>query len=59
MLNERDVTTMWRNLFKGKEVTGKSLAEAEELLDDLSPESPLRVRLSTELEEMRKMRAKK
>ncbi len=59
MLNERDVTTMWRNLFNGKEVTGKSLDEAEELLDDLSPESPLRVRLSTELEELRKMRAKK
>jgi hypothetical protein len=59
MLNERDVTTMWRNLFKGKEVTVQSLAEAEEMLDDLSPESPLRVRLSTELEEMRKMRAKK
>ena len=59
MLNERDVTTMWRNLFRGKEVTSQSLAEAEELLDDLSPESPLRVRLSTELEEMRKMSAKK
>jgi hypothetical protein len=59
MLNERDVTTMWRNLFKGKEVTVQSLDEAEEMLDDLSPESPLRVRLSTELDEMRKMRAKK
>jgi hypothetical protein len=59
VLNERDVTTMWRNLFNGKEVTDKSLTEAEELLDDLSPESPLRVRLSTELAEMRKMRAKK
>lgn len=59
MLNERDVTTMWRNLFRGKEVTSQSLDEAEELLDDLSPESPLRVRLSTELEELRKMSAKK
>jgi hypothetical protein len=59
VLNERDVTTMWRNLFRGKEVTSQSLDEAEELLDDLSPESPLRVRLSTELEELRKMSAKK
>lgn len=59
MLNERDVTTMWRNLFRGKEVTRQSLDEAEQLLDDLSPESPLRVRLSTELEELRKMSAKK
>jgi hypothetical protein len=50
---------MWRNLFHGKEVTEKSLNEAEELLDDLSPESPLRVRLSTELAEIQKMRAKK
>ena len=59
MLNERDVTTLWRRLFHGQEMTAKALAEAESLLDGLSPESPLRIRLATELEEIRKLGKKK
>lgn len=59
MLNERDVTTLWRRLFHGQEITPKALAEAETMLEDLNPESPLRLRLSTELDELRKMRKKK
>ena len=54
-MDEREVTIAWRNLFRGKEVTSKSLAEAEALLDGLSGESPLHFRLATELEELRKM----
>jgi hypothetical protein len=54
-LNERDVTTLWRQLFQGKAITNESIKSAESLLDDLSPESPLRVRLSVELDEIRKI----
>jgi hypothetical protein len=54
-VTERDVTTLWRRLFDGRELTRKSLAEAEALLDGLSPESPLRIRLGAELEETRKL----
>lgn len=52
MLTEQEVSRIWGKLFKG-EVTGDSLGKAETLLDELRPESPLRHRLSTELEELR------
>ncbi len=55
MLSERDVTTMWRNLFHEQEVSSATLAKAEALLDRLNLESPLRSRLATELEEIRKL----
>ena len=55
MLNDGDVTTLWRKLFRGQEITSLTLGKAEALLDDLSPESPLRLRLATELEELRKL----
>jgi hypothetical protein len=58
MLNEHDVTTLWRNLFDGQKITGVSLAKAEALLDRLNPESPLRMRLATELKEIRQLRQK-
>jgi hypothetical protein len=47
MANDLHVATKWRHLFKGRPVTKESLAAAEELLDELSPESPLRVRYAT------------
>jgi hypothetical protein len=49
------MTIAWRNLFHGKEVTSESLAKAEELLEDLSGESPLYFRLATELKELKAM----
>ena len=58
MLNESDVTTAWRKLFQGQEITDETLIKAEELLDELTLASPLRVRLATELEEIRKLREK-
>ena len=57
-MNEQDVITMWRKLFHGQEITGETLGKAESLLDGLSLESPLRLRLATELEEIRKLSAK-
>jgi len=58
VLNESDVTTAWRKLFQGQEITDETLIKAEELLDELTLASPLRVRLATELEEIRKLREK-
>jgi hypothetical protein len=57
-LYERDVLNTWRNLFVGNEATSESLAKAETLLDGLSGESPLQIRLAKELEEMRELQQK-
>ena len=56
MLNEGHVTMLWQNLFRGKEITPDTIKKAAKLLDELRPESPLRFRLETELEELRVMR---
>jgi hypothetical protein len=55
LLTEKEVSTSWRNLFKGRELSDEVFAKAEALLDELRPESPLRHRLSGELVELRKM----
>jgi len=54
-LNEEDATMLWRKLFHGQEVTSLTLEKANELLDGLSPESPLRFRFTMELDELRKL----
>ena len=56
MANESDVITMWRELFRGRQVTGDTLTKADALIDRLGLESPLRLRLSRELEEIRKLK---
>lgn len=56
-LDERDVTLAWQNLFRGKEITPKALAEADALLDGLSGESPLHLRFAAELGELKKLHA--
>jgi hypothetical protein len=56
-VDERDVVRHWRNLFDGSEVTAETLAEAETLLDGLSGESPLHLRLANELEELKRGRS--
>lgn len=58
MLNEGDVTVQWWRLFRGQEVTSLRLEKAEALMDELSLESPLRVRLAMELEEIRQLHQK-
>lgn len=52
MLTEQEVTRSWARLVKG-ELNEQTLAKAEALLDELRPESPLRHRLGTELDELR------
>lgn len=51
-MDEREVLLAWRNLFIGKQATPDTLAKAEELLDGLSGESPLHLRLASELAEL-------
>lgn len=59
MLTEAEVQRSFNQLFKGGERRPELFERAEELLDELRPESPLRLRLSNELEELRKLDAKR
>jgi hypothetical protein len=58
-LDERDVMNTWRSLFHEKEITSRTLTKAEAMLDSLSGESPLHIRLAKELEELQKLQKKK
>jgi len=52
VLTESEVSKSWRQLIKGG-MTDEKIAKAEALLDELRAESPLRHRLSCELDELR------
>lgn len=54
VLTEQEVTRSWSRLFKG-EWASDAIAKAEVLLEELRPESPLRHRLSIELDELREL----
>ena len=58
MLTEQEVSRSWQKLLKGG-LTDETFSKAESLLDELRPESPLRHRLSCELDELREMAATK
>ena len=53
MLDERDANRLWQQLFRGQPVSSLTLSEADRLLNDMHPESPLRLRFSAELDELR------
>jgi hypothetical protein len=53
-VDERDVINAWRELFRGSETTPAILRSAEALLNRLHGESPIRFRLASELEELKK-----
>jgi len=57
LLTESEVSRSWNRLFKSSDLTTDAFDNAENLLDELRPESPLRHRLSCELEELRKLHA--
>jgi hypothetical protein len=59
LLTESEVQRSFRNLFKSRDVSPDAFEKAEALLDELRAESPLRHRLSVELEELRKMHTAK
>lgn len=56
MLTEQQINQSWRRLFSGGQFDEETFEKAESLLDELRPESPLRHRLGTELEELRKLK---
>lgn len=54
MLTEQEVSRSWSQVFnKGCSYEPSTFDRAELLLDELRPESPLRHRLTMELEELR------
>ena len=57
LLTESEVSRSWARLFKDGNFTTESFESAENLLDELRPESPLRHRLSNELVELQKLHA--
>jgi hypothetical protein len=52
-VDEREVLLAWRSLPLGQGITPETLAKAESILDGMSGESPLHLRLATELEELK------
>jgi len=55
LLTEAEVQKNFRKLFTSSDVTAESLDKAETLIDQLRYESPLRHRLTEELDEIRKL----
>jgi hypothetical protein len=55
LLTEQEVSRSWGLVLKGSQIAPDSFERAEQLLDELRPESPLRLRLTSELEELRKI----
>jgi hypothetical protein len=53
LLTEQEITRSWRSLFRNAKLSEEVFAHADRLLDELRPESPLRHRLETELNELR------
>lgn len=53
MLTEQEVARSWNLIFKNGQIESASFDRAEGLLEELRPESPLRHRLTMELEELR------
>jgi hypothetical protein len=59
LLTESEVQRSFRSMFKDGQLDVEKLDRAETLLDQLRPESPLRHRLTTELEELRELQTSK
>jgi len=55
LLTESEVQRSFRQLFNSRNVPVENFDKAEALLEELRAESPLRHRLSNELEELRKL----
>jgi hypothetical protein len=53
LLTEQEIMRSWRSLFRKAKLNEEVFTHAQRLLDELRPESPLRHRLETELNELR------
>ena len=56
MLTESEVQQSYRQLVYRNDIDKTAIDRAENLLDELRPESPLRIRLWKELQERRKLK---
>ncbi len=56
MLTESEVQQSYRQLVYRNNIDKTAIDRAENLLDELRPESPLRMRLWNELQELRKLK---
>ena len=56
MLTESEVQQSYRQLVYRNDIDKTAIDQAENLLDELRPESPLRIRLWKELQELRKLK---
>ena len=52
MISEYDFQREWKRLFDGEQVQKKTVGKARGLVDQLSPESPLRIRFGKELDDI-------
>jgi hypothetical protein len=59
LLTENEVSRSWSRMFTSGDIELATFERAEQLLDELRPESPLRHRLSIELDELRSRHAKR
>ena len=59
LLSEQEVSHSWSQVLKGTKIELAAFERAEELLEELRPESPLRHRLTRELEELRNLHLSK
>jgi hypothetical protein len=57
LLTESEVSRSWSRMFTSREIEVATFDRAEQLLEELRPESPLRHRLTLELEELRERHA--
>jgi hypothetical protein len=57
LLTESEVSRSWSRMFTSREIELATFDRAEQLLEELRPESPLRHRLTLELEELRDRQA--
>jgi len=55
VLTESQVERSFRKLIKAEALIAETFDKAEELLEELRPESPLRHRLYSELDELREI----
>ncbi len=58
MLSEHDAQNLWQRLFRGQAITALTFVEAESVIDSLPADSPVRLRLATELNDIRRLREK-
>jgi hypothetical protein len=59
VLTEQEVARSWSRIFNSGKIEPASFDRAEQLLDELRGESPLRHRLTMELEELRRIHSRK